>query len=752
MGDAAAYPSICHETDEKSDRCEEAHRGGTVGPTDPVHRSPPVTISTHPRPAVGGKMTRDTRRDPRYDILFEPVAIGPVTAKNRFYQVPHCNGMGYRDPTALAWMRGVKAEGGWAVVCTEQVEFHHTSDVTPFIELRLWDDRDVPMLARMADRVHEFGALAGIELAYNGLNGPNLHTREVPMAPTGMPVASFTYDPVQARTMNRQDIRNLRRWHRAAALRARKAGFDLVYVYAGHALTFLHHFLSKRYNHRSDEYGGSLENRVRLLKEVLIDTREAVGDACAVPCRLSIDEMLGPDGLEKAEAEDAIGLLAELPDLWDVALAPWENDSQTSRFGPEGRQEQFIEGVKKLTTKPVVGVGRYTSPDRMVSVVNKGLVDLIGCARPSIADPFLPKKIEEGRLEDVRECIGCNICVSGDFTMSPIRCTQNPTMGEEWRKGWHPERIRAKGSDKPVLVVGAGPAGLEAAQALGKRGYEVTLAERGRALGGRVTRECRLPGLSAWARVRDHREQQLHKLANVQVYFDSGLDAEAVMEFGFPRVVVATGARWRRDGVGRHWTRPMPIADGAWVLTPDDVMDGALPEGGCVIVWDDDHYYMGGLMAEVLAEKGCETHYLTPAGEASTWTRNTMEQHFIQARLLEKGVKIHAFANLDAVSEGGVRASCVFTGRAEEVEADAVVLVTSRAPEDRLARALAARAADWPEAGIESVTAIGDALAPATIAHAVYAGRRYAEELDGPPDTGDEAPFKRELVALSAEG
>ena len=695
-------------------------------------------------------MPPDSRRDPRYDILFEPVAIGPVTARNRFYQVPHCNGMGYRDPTALAWMRGVKAQGGWAVVCTEQVEFHHTSDITPFIELRLWDERDIPMLARMADRIHEFGALAGIELAYNGMNAPNLYGREVPMGPSALPVQTFTYDPVQARAMTKRDIRDLRRWHRAAALRARAAGFDLVYVYAGHALTHLHHFLSRRYNHRTDEYGGSLENRVRLLKETLIDTREAVGDTCAVPCRISMDELLGPDGLEKSEAEDAIGLLAELPDLWDLVLAGWENDSVTSRFGSEGTHESFIDGVKKLTTKPVVAVGRYTSPDRMVSVVRKGLVDLIGCARPSIADPFLPRKIEEGRPEDIRECIGCNICVSGDFTMSPIRCTQNPTMGEEWRKGWHPERIRPKASDKPVLVVGAGPAGLEAAQALGKRGYEVTLAEKGTELGGRVIRECRLPGLSAWARVRDHREQQLHQLPNVRIYFDSELDAASVLEFGFPRVVVATGARWRRDGVGHHWTRPMPIAGGARVLTPDDMMDGAtLPEGRRVVVWDDDHYYMGGLMAEVLADMGCETHYLTPACEASTWTRATMEQHFIQARLLEKGVKVHPFANLDAVGGGCVTASCVFTGRAEEVEADAVVLVTSRAPEDRLARDLETRAADWSDAGIESVVTIGDALAPATIAHAVYAGRRYAEEFDGPTETGDEVPFKREIVELA---
>ena len=694
-------------------------------------------------------MPSDTRRDPRYDILFEPVPIGPVTASNRFYQVPHCNGMGYRDPTALAWMRGVKAEGGWAVVCTEQVEFHHTSDITPFIELRLWDDRDIPMLARMADRIHEFGSLAGIELAYNGANGPNFYSREVPMGPSALPVMTFTYDPVQARAMTRRDIRDLRRWHRAAALRARRAGFDLVYVYAGHSLTFLHHFLSRHYNQRTDEYGGSLENRVRLLKEILIDTREAVGDTCAVPCRISMDEFLGADGLEKSEAEDAIGLLAELPDLWDLVLAAWENDSVTSRFGPEGGHEPFIEGVKKLTTKPVVAVGRYTSPDRMVSVIRKGLVDLIGCARPSIADPFLPRKIEEGRLEDIRECIGCNICVSGDFTMSPIRCTQNPTMGEEWRRGWHPERIRAKASDKPILVVGAGPAGLEAAQALGKRGYDVTLAEKGTELGGRVGRECRLPGLFTWGRVRDHREQQLHQLPNVRIYFDSELDAESVLEFGFPRVVVATGARWRRDGVGHHWTRPMPTASGARVLSPDDVMDGAtLPRGRRVVVWDDDNYYMGGLMAEMLADMGCEVHYLTAAPEVSTWTRNTMEQHRIQARLLEKGVRIHPFANLDAVADGGITASCVFTGRTEEVEADAVMLVTSRQPEDRLARDLEARAADWSDAGLESVTTIGDALAPATIAHAVYAGRRYAEELDGTPGTGDEVPFKRELTEL----
>ena len=213
-------------------------------------------------------------RDPRYDILFEPVRIGPVTARNRFYQVPHCNGMGYRDPSAMAAMRGVKAEGGWAVVCTEQCEIHPSSEITPFVELRLWDERDVPVLARMADAVHAHGALAGMELAYNGPSGSNLASREVPLGPSDLPVATFTYDPVQVRAMDKADIADLRRWHRTAALRSKTAGFDIVYVYAGHGLNIFEFFLSRRHNSRGDEYGGSLENRVRLLREVVEDTRE----------------------------------------------------------------------------------------------------------------------------------------------------------------------------------------------------------------------------------------------------------------------------------------------------------------------------------------------------------------------------------------------------------------------------------------------------------------------------------------------
>ena len=175
------------------------------------------------------------------------------------------------------------------------------------------------------------------------------------------------------------------------------------------------------------------------MRELIEETKDEVGDTCAVAVRMSIEELLGDAGMTaEGEARDVVEMFSDLPDLWDFNLSDWDNDSPTSRFVGEGTQEQYIRHVKDVTTRPVVGVGRFTSPDTMASMVTRGVLDFIGAARPSIADPFLPRKIEEGRIEDIRECIGCNICVSGNNTGVPMRCTQNPTMGEEWRRGLAP--------------------------------------------------------------------------------------------------------------------------------------------------------------------------------------------------------------------------------------------------------------------------------------------------------------------------
>ena len=685
-------------------------------------------------------------RDPRYDILFEPVKIGPRVTRNRFYQVPHCNGLGYQHATGMAVMRGIKAEGGWGVVNTEQCEIHPSSDSAPLVEMRLWDDRDLPTLELMVEKVQANGSLAGVELTYNSYSMASMYTREIPLSPSHLPVQTPNRDPVQCRAMDKDDIADLRRWHRNAVKRAKRAGFDIIYVYSAHNLSVLFHFLSHRWNHRTDEYGGSLENRVRLLKEIMLDTQEEIAGEAAMAVRISLDELVGNKGLEKNEAEDAIGMLGEIPDLWDVTLSDWSNDSQTSRFAPEAAEEPFVNRIKKLTTKPVVGVGRFTSPDTMVRQVKSGILDLIGAARPSIADPFLPKKIEEGRIDEIRECIGCNICVAHDELGVPIRCTQNPTQGEEWRKDWHPERSTPKGDTENVLIIGAGPTGLEAANHLSARGYDVTLAEKGNELGGRVAREARLPNMATWGRVKDHREVLISPRPNVNIYLESELDADAVLDFGFERVAIATGSKWRRDGIARYHQQAIPGLVDRGCLTPDDLMDGKRV-GTHYLIYDDDHYYHGSLMAELLAAEGNTVTYVTPAGIVSDWSVHALDQHRIHKNVIESCDKVHVNQALCEVKDGVAVLECVFTGALTETPFDTIVPVTARLPVDKLFLDLKARSKEWAAAGIKSVELIGDAYAPGTIAAAVYAGHKYARNLDKVIDR-DAVPFKREMTAL----
>ena len=689
-------------------------------------------------------------RDPRYDILFEPVKIGPVTARNRFYQVPHCNGMGYVRPNSLAAMREIKAEGGWSVVCTEEVWIHHSSEIVPHAEGILWDDGDIPALAKMTEAVHKHGSLAGIELQHGGYCSSNNYSRIPPIAPSS--IVSSSYNPVQARAMDKTDIANFRKWHKKAALRSKQAGFDLIYVYAAHSGTLLTHFLSRRINKRTDEYGGSLENRVRLFRELIEETKDAVGDSCAVAVRFAVEEFLGPMGItSENEGKEIVEMLAELPDLWDVNISKWSRDSAPSRFESEGYQESYISFVKSLTTKPVVGVGRFTSPDTMVSQIKRGVMDMIGAARPSIADPFLPKKIEEGRMDEIRECIGCNICVMSDQFSVPIRCTQNPTMGEEWRRGWHPERIEPRKSDDGILVVGGGPSGLECALALGQRGYRVILSESLSKLGGRVSRESRLPGLSEWGRVRDYRVQMLDRIPDVSVYRENTLSADEIIEFSskdhfdYSHVMLATGSYWRNDGIGRNHREPVPGLDKIDVFTPDDIMNDISVKGR-VVIYDDDHYYMGGIIAEKLRRAGHEVLLVTPAATISSWSEWTLEQEQTQKLLIELGVEFATQTDLASAAAGMVELTCVFTDRRTEKDCDSLVLISERIPNDELYHSLQEKSENLSAAGIKTLKCIGDCLAPSTIAAAVYSGHLAARELESGQQ--EEVPFLRERVQI----
>ncbi|MFZ1468792.1 MAG: FAD-dependent oxidoreductase [Paracoccaceae bacterium] len=685
-------------------------------------------------------------RNSRYDILFEPMRIGPKTAPNRFFQVPHASGMTNAAPNVRAAFRATKAEGGWGVICTGACSVDPSSDDAPFPFATLWDESDVRAHAVMTDAVHAHGALAGVELWHGGAAAVNRNTRIAPLSPSGVPWMATHVGFMSAqrpKVMDAADIRDLIRWHVDAAIRADRAGFDILYVYAG--MGYLpYQFLLSDYNKRTDAYGGSVANRVRLVAELIDAVREAVHGRCAVALRMSMQELRArPSEVAPSEAHEVITLLKDAPDLFDVKMDYSAYDCSPSRFSAEGSHEPVIDFIKTLTDKPVVGVGRFTSPDTMVSQIRRGVLDFIGGARPSIADPFLPQKINEGREDDIRECIGCNICISSWHDGVWVRCTQNPTAGEEWRRGWHPEIVTRDSADT-ALVIGGGPAGLEAALTLARRGMTVSIADRARNFGGRLLWETTLPGLSQWGRVADYRLGQLRKLPNVTLYPESELSAADVLDFGAAHVIVATGARWTAALCGAN-ELPGEVAQGPRIYTPDDVAAGVAIKGP-VAVFDFDNYYMGSAVAEHLAATGAEVTYITTAGAAGAWSFMTNEQPGIHQALARRGITLRTLEIVTGFDGKTLDLAQIFSGEARQIVAHSLVIVGQRAGRSDLHQALAQ--ADLAGAGIQSLHLTGDANAPGAIAHAVYQGHKTAREVglsatvlvrrDGPITTSDQ--------------
>ncbi|MBO0805850.1 MAG: FAD-dependent oxidoreductase [Nocardiopsaceae bacterium] len=705
-------------------------------------------------------------RDSKYDILFEPVTIGPKTLKNRFYQVPHCNGAGSEKPGMQAYNRGMKAEGGWAAVCTEYCSIHPESDDIMRVSARIWDDEDARNLSVMCDKAHEHGALAGIELWYGGPHAPCMESRHQPRGP--FQIASEFEINTYPRYMDADDIRLVQRYYVDAAIRARQAGFDIVYVYGAHSYLPLQ-FLSPYYNKRTDAYGGSFDNRARFWRETLEKVREAVGDDCAIASRFAVDTLYGGSGVQVGT--DGVRFVEHadhLVDLWDLNvgdIAEWGQDAGPSRFFPENHQKPYIEPIRagNHTNKPVVGVGRVTSPDTMVKVIQSGQLDIIGAARPSISDPFLPRKIEEGRLDDIRECIGCNVCISRwEIGGPPLICTQNATAGEEYRRGWHPEKYSpAANADKSVLVVGAGPAGMECAMVLGKRGMSaVHLVEAAPEIGGSVNWISLLGhgdgkenlfrgtarGLGNWKHIVTYRTIQLDKLKNVEVHTGTRLSTAEVRDYGAEIVVIATGCHWARDGMNSATHEPIAGADPAadWQVTPDEVVLGTKTVGPRVLVLENEGYFMGVSVAQKLAGEGHDVTLVTQASDVGSYMEFTLEAPMMHRDLHRLGVHLYPSTMVERLDPGHVTAYNVWNPEHKEhFDVDTVVMCTGRVSDDELYRELKADPAALRAAGVENAYLIGDAAAPRMIADSIFDGHRLAREIDA-PDPAIPLPFIRE--------
>jgi dimethylamine/trimethylamine dehydrogenase len=709
-----------------------------------------------------------SHRDPRYDVLFEQVAIGPKTLRNRFIQVQHCNGAGSDRPGFQARFRATKAEGGWAAVFTESCSIAPEADYAPFVAARLWDEGDVRNLSLTCDEIHEHGALAGVGLAYGlmtqaGVNESRLALSNVNS--TSNPHLCGTAGGLWC--VDHHDIRRIRRLYVDAALRAERAGFDIIEINLSHTSSILARFVIPIYNRRADEYGGSLQNRARFAREVLEDVRAALGSECAISVRWGIDTLdetgWGFGGRGVRADGDGVGLIAQLDDLvdyWNLNVGQvglWGEDAGPSRTHPENHQARYTELAKQVTDKPVVNVGRFTNPDTMVSVIESGQCDIIGAARPSIADPFLPRKIEEGRPEDIRECIGCNMCASRWEMRGPaLVCTQNATSAEEFRRGWHPERFEAAANrDNDVLVVGAGPAGMECAIVLAKRGMRrVHLVDAEAEIGGTMRWIPRLPGLGEWGRVVNWRAIQMQKLSRSLTFVPSTrLDADDVLDYGAELVVIATGSSWATDGLSGFNPDGIEGVDAAaqdWALTPEQIMvDGLQPTGKSVVVYDCDGYFMGHELAERLAGEGRSVTYVTPFPTVAPYTEYTLEQHRVVAGLRDLGVRFRTQTVLIAADGSQATLTDNLTALEQVVPCDTLVLVTQRKSHDSLFRALRNRPERLADEAITGLYHIGDCVQPSFIAQAIFSGHRLGREIDS-PDPSVALPFIRERRIVGA--
>ena len=684
----------------------------------------------------------------RYKILFEPIDIGPKTAKNRFYQVPHAMGSGNDMPNTRAAQRGIKAEGGWSVVNTGYCSIHPSSDDRPLPMARLWSEKDIASHVPMVEAVHEHDALAGIEFFHGGAYAANRHTRIPPMSPSGIQQKVSELMDMHLtgpKVMDKKDIKDLIQWHLIATERAIQAGFDIIYCYAG--MGFLpYHFLHPTFNKRTDEYGGSLENRSRLMRELITEMKSVAGDRAAIAVRMSTDELLNfKSESSQSEAHEFFEINGELPDLWDIKMSSWFKECPSGRFAEPGHMEPYNGFVKKLTSKPVVGVGWFTSPDIMAKQINDGILDFVGAARASIADPFLPNKIKEGREDDIRECIGCNICASCYNQGIPVRCTQNPSMGEEWRRGWHPEKVKPKSSDNSVLVIGGGPAGLEATLSLARRGYSVAIADSEKELGGRINKEAKLPGMSSYKRVIDYRVSQINQLENVDVYLDNTMARDDVLELGFDHVVTATGSTWQ-PSIMDEKSAPILITKTDSIFTPEDVLEGCELQSP-VIIFDFDYYYMGGLIAEYIKSLGHEVTIITPFEKVSPWSFNSNEVSEIESRLLDKDIKVLTNHRISDIGKSSIKIIHQVTNKKTDVDRGSLVLVGHRKQSDTLYTQLTSDEDALKASGIKSVQNIGDSNAPGAVVHATYAGHLYANTFDQ-EDGASSNDFKLEYPVI----
>jgi 2,4-dienoyl-CoA reductase-like NADH-dependent reductase (Old Yellow Enzyme family) len=654
-------------------------------------------------PAGEGSMTEPpTARE----LIFSPIGIGNITVKNRLVMASTTSALGQdgfvSDRTLAYYAR--RARGGVGLIVTEAFHVHPASNIG-YSNLQAHADAHVPGLAALAGAIKAGGAAAVAQIVHVGRQWNSLNSRQAPVGPSPIPSTPvFLEHPHE---LAAEEIAEIVEAFGAAARRVRAAGFDGVEIHGAHGF-LIQQFISGWSNHRQDEYGGSLENRLRFAGEVLTAVRRNVGDDFVVGLKFSAEEGV-PGGLTLAQTLEIVPRLERMGrlDYFLVSMGGFGNIEfihPTTHYG----LSPFIHcaaAVKGVTRLPVIAVGKIKFA--LEEVLRAGKADLVAMARPLICDPELPLKLLEDRPEEIRSCLSCNECHGRVWFNHRIGCAFNPEAGNEIEGDLTPAPTR-----KRVVVVGGGPAGCEAARVAALRGHEVILLEQSPRLGGRINIAASLPDRDDYYAIPLFFSLQLDKL-QVDVRLKTVATRETVLALEPDAVVVATGTRpWRPD---------IPGATGASVWQMEDVITRRPDLGPRVVVLDYDHHVAPLAVADLLASRGAQVALLTSLHMVGVEVElNTQNVYY--RRLAERRVQIHPDVVPVAIDGRRVCVEHRLSGaRSEIADTDAVVICSPGAAEAGLAARLRGR--------VGRVVVVGDARAPRRLLAGIYDAYQAARTL-----------------------